>query len=74
MPQAGQKKRDSLLESVCNQVLGGVVAFAVQVFVIVPVWDLELTIYDNLSVTAIFSIASLIRSYVLRRLFNIYTR
>ncbi len=74
MPQSGQKKRDSLLESVCNQVLGVVIALAVQVFVIVPVWDLELTIYDNLSVTAIFSIASLIRSYVLRRLFNIYTR
>ncbi len=70
MSNQGQDKRLSLLESICNQILGILISLAVWVFVIIPIWDLEFTMYDNLAVTAIFFITSFTRSYVLRRLFN----
>ncbi len=65
-----QSKRLSLIESLCNQVAGILISLMTWVFLIIPVWGLEMTWIDNLNITGIFFIASLTRSYFIRRVFN----
>jgi len=65
----GQSKRDSLLESCINILIGYAVAIGAQK-VIFPLFDIHISTGDNCKVAALFTIVSLARSYVLRRAFN----
>lgn len=69
-----QSKTQSLIESVFNVVIGYVVALFSQL-AIFPLFDIHIPLTDNLLIGAFFTIVSIIRSYVIRRLFNRkYTR
>jgi len=59
----------SAVEAVANVVVGFGLAIATQV-VVFPLFGLVASIGDNLAIGAIFTVVSIVRSYVLRRVFN----
>ncbi|MDN3699166.1 hypothetical protein QWY97_17725 [Vibrio cortegadensis] len=64
-----QTRKHSLLESVVNVFIGYWVALLSQLLIF-PYFDVNLPITDNLLIGAFFTIVSIIRSYLIRRLFN----
>lgn len=59
----------SLVEAAVNVVAGYVVALAAQL-VVFPFFNVSISFSDNLLIGAIFTVVSLVRSYVLRRVFE----
>jgi hypothetical protein len=59
----------SLIEAVANVALGYLVAVAAQIAVF-PVFAIEVSLADNLAIGAVFTGVSILRSYLLRRLFE----
>lgn len=64
-----QSKKMSMIETCCNIAIGYVVAILSQL-AIFPLFGINIPIHDNLVIGIWFTIISLIRGYVLRRLFN----
>ena len=64
-----QSKKRSLTESLTNVAVGMGVALASQ-YAIFPRFGIECTFGDHLAITFYFTIISIVRSYLLRRLFN----
>lgn len=64
-----QSKLHSLYEALSNMILGYLFALLGQ-WIIFPYYDLEITFGDQLEVAAWFTLISLIRIYVLRRIYN----
>ena len=64
-----QSKRGSLIEAVANTMVGYALAVATQ-FAAFPAFGLRVGVVENLGLGLIFTAVSLIRGYVLRRLFN----
>lgn len=67
-----QTRRASALESIANVLIGYGIAVATQAAVF-PLFGLHASAGQHLSIAAIFTAVSLIRSYALRRLFNRHT-
>ncbi len=65
-----QTKIESLIESCVSIASGFILSLCLWVLVVIPVWDLEVTMSDNLAITALFTILSITRSYLWRRFFN----
>lgn len=65
----GQKRSHSIIESVTNVAVGYGVAILAQM-VIFPVFGLYASASEHLLIAALFTVVSLVRSYLLRRLFN----
>ena len=59
----------SLIESVANVAIGFGVALGTQI-VVFPIFGLHATIGDQLGIAAVFTVVSIARSYMVRRLFN----
>jgi hypothetical protein len=59
----------SLVESATNVVVGFLLALLTQ-FTIFPLFGLALSVADNLLISSIFTAVSLLRSFILRRLFE----
>ncbi len=64
-----QTRLQSLLEAWINVIIGYFVALAAQIIVF-PWYGIEVSISQNLQIGLIFTIVSITRSYVVRRLFN----
>jgi len=64
-----QSRRHSLLEAVINTASGFIISLVVTEFLF-PVFDLHPSFAANFSITTIFTIISVIRSYICRRIFN----
>jgi high-affinity Fe2+/Pb2+ permease len=64
-----QSKQKSLIESITQTVVGLVVSFAIQL-VIYPMLNIPVSFNQNLIITAVFFVASIIRGYVIRRIFT----
>jgi len=64
-----QSKRASLVESVVSTSIGFVVSMGILEGVN-QIWGLRLNLTDNVAITSIFTAASVLRSYLVRRLFN----
>ena len=64
-----QSKRFSLIEATTNTLAGLIIAFAVQL-VIYPVMGIPVRIEQNVIITFVFTGVSIIRGYILRRLFT----
>ena len=64
-----QSRTMSAVESVANVAIGYGVAIATQAAVF-PLFGIHATVGDHLAIGGIFTIVSLARSYLLRRLFN----
>ena len=64
-----QSRRLSLAEAGANVTLGYLIAVATQMIVF-PWFGLKVSLSDNLAISAVFTGLSLLRSYVMRRLFE----
>jgi len=64
-----QSRKASALEALANVALGYVLAILTQLLVF-PLFNLDVTFGENLSIGLAFVGVSLLRSYVLRRLFE----
>jgi membrane protein implicated in regulation of membrane protease activity len=64
-----QSRRGSAIEAVANVVIGYWIAVGAQA-AIFPLFGVHLPLLDNMLIGALFTVVSLVRSYLLRRLFN----
>ena len=64
-----QSKRGSVIEAVTNIVVGYALAVATQ-FAVFPIYGLKVGVAQNLGLGLAFTAVSLIRSYLLRRVFE----
>jgi hypothetical protein len=64
-----QNKFQSFIESCIQVSIGFIIAYCIQLMVF-PFYDIEVTYYENFQITIIFTLASLSRSYIIRRCFN----
>ena len=64
-----QTRRMSLVEAIANVAIGYAVALLTQIIVF-PLFALEVSLGDNLAIGGLFTLASLARSYLLRRVFE----
>ena len=64
-----QTRLESLIESIINIVIGYMVALLSQLMIF-PMFDIHVSLTDNLLIGAWFTLISLVRSYVIRRWFN----
>jgi hypothetical protein len=60
----------SLAEAAANIVVGYCLAVLTQVIVF-PLFGLSVSLGENLGIGAVFTVISLVRSYILRRIFNL---
>jgi hypothetical protein len=63
----------SLIESITNVILGYVIALITQVLVF-PLFALDVSVRSHLGIGLIFTLVSLVRSYVLRRVYEELSR
>lgn len=59
----------SLIEVATNILIGLVVSFISQ-FVIFKMYDIHISVVQNLEITLWFTVISIVRSYLVRRWFN----
>lgn len=64
-----QSKRQSLIESLTNIIVGLLISFCIQL-IIYPLLNIPVTIGENIIITFVFFISSLVRGYFIRRYFN----
>lgn len=64
-----QSKRGSLAESVVSTLVGMIISLIAQLFVF-PLYGIQINFNQNLQILFIFTIISIARQYVLRRIFN----
>ena len=64
-----QTRRMSLIEAIANVAVGFAVALLTQIIVF-PLFGLRVSLGENLAIGGLFTLASIARSYVLRRVFE----
>lgn len=64
-----QTKRQSLKETVISTFIGLAVSLIAQI-VVFPLYNLEVSFNQNIQITIIFTIVSIVRGYFVRRYFN----
>lgn len=64
-----QTRLSSLIEAVINVLIGFAISMVITAFVL-PRYGCPVTLAHNLQITGIFTIASIARSYCIRRWFN----
>ena len=69
-----QSKLDSFIEQLCNVGSGFLVSLVFWTWIVVPVWHLEVDMHENLQITAAFTVLSVVRGFIWRRLFNARTK
>lgn len=65
-----QSKTDSAIEAISNIFVGFMVSWAVLAFIVRPIWNLPTDGVQDFLITCVFTITSLARQYIIRRLFN----
>jgi len=65
-----QTKIESLLETFLNIGSGFVLSLFLWVFIVAPIWNIQVAMSDNFMITCLFTVVSIIRSYFWRRFFN----
>ena len=64
-----QSKKMSLIESITNVIVGYSISVLAQILIF-PMFGLSATIKENLLIGLCFTVISIARSYILRRIFN----
>ena len=64
-----QSRKMSLIETITSTAIGYSVAVATQLTVF-PLFGINIPLQDNLAIGAIFTVVSIVRGYVVRRVFN----
>jgi len=64
-----QSKKQSWMEIGVNTIVGFILSVGVQL-IIYPLMDIPVTMGENISITIIFMVIGITRSYLIRRAFN----
>jgi len=64
-----QKKKHSFIEATTGTVIGLLTSFLIQL-IIYPVLGIPVSIGQNIIITSVFFVVSILRGYFVRRLFN----
>ena len=64
-----QSRKMSLVESISNVVIGYGVALVSQI-IIFPIFDIHISLMDNIGIGLWFTAISICRSYLIRRFYN----
>ena len=64
-----QSKNKSLIESVIQTVIGLVTSVLIQV-ILYPIMGIPVTFFQNIIITLVFFVVSIVRGYFVRRIFN----
>lgn len=64
-----QNKKQSFFESIISTVLGLVTSFLIQL-IIYPALNIPVSFKQNILITFVFFVASVLRGYLIRRIFN----
>ena len=64
-----QNKFQSFIETCTSVGSGMLVALAIQLLIF-PLYDIQITMFENFQIVIIFTITSLLRVYIIRRFFN----
>ena len=59
-----------MVETLIGTAIGFVVSVCIWEWVIKPGWNIHTEFAQNLEITALFTVASILRGYVVRRFFN----
>lgn len=60
----------SAIEQLLNIGSGFIISLAVWEWIVKPVWDIHTNFAENLTITGVFTVVSLCRGYIWRRVFN----
>tara|TARA_E500000318_G_scaffold27873_1_gene28092 strand:- start:1228 stop:1437 length:210 start_codon:yes stop_codon:yes gene_type:complete len=66
-----QSKKRSFIEAVTNVLIGYLVA-VISNLIVLPLFGYQVSLFDGFAIGVVFTVISLIRSYMIRRLFNKY--
>ena len=64
-----QSKKASLIESLTSTTIGVIIGVLLNLTVL-PIFGYDVTVTNSLLISIIFTVASIIRSYAVRRIFN----
>ena len=64
-----QTKKQSFIESVTQTIIGMIVSLCIQL-VIYDFLNIKVTFAQNLIITFVFLVSSILRGYIIRRIFN----
>lgn len=64
-----QTKKYSLIESITNTFAGFIISFIIQL-AIYPIMGIPVKFSQNIIITIVFTVASILRGYFIRRIFN----
>jgi hypothetical protein len=64
-----QSKKHSAIESLTQTVVGLITSFVIQL-ILYPLLNIPVTFSQNLIITFVFFVASFLRGYIIRRIFN----
>lgn len=64
-----QSKKQSLTETVISTLVGLIVSLLTQIAVF-PLYGMDVNLNQNIQITIIFTVVSIIRGYLIRRYFN----
>lgn len=64
-----QSKTKSIIESLTNTIVGLGLSFGIQL-ILYPIMNIPVTINQNIIITFVFFMASFLRGYFIRRIFN----
>jgi hypothetical protein len=65
-----QSVRHTVLEVLISTGAAFIISALLQHFVVNPLWHLQSSASDSIGITVLFTVVSLVRSYILRRIFN----
>lgn len=65
-----QSKNRSWHEALASTAIGFIVSMLVWEAIIKPFWNLHTSFVNNLEITAVFTVVSVLRGYFVRRIFN----
>jgi len=65
-----QSKKESIIEQLVNTFSGMIIAFAVMELILAPILVIGISPLQNMWVTFWLTIVSLLRGYIIRRVFN----
>jgi len=64
-----QNRLNSFIESIANVIIGFLINFIANIYVL-PLFGFNITISQSIQIGLIFTLISIIRSYLIRRWFN----
>lgn len=64
-----QSRTGSIIETLCNTAIGYAISF-VSNLTVLPMFGFHVSLRDNAIIGVIYTVISIVRSYVLRRVFN----